>query len=221
MTTAPVAQLKPATTPRFRSKPMGVKSSFRLFQLLAPLLCACSPRVDAESRQHVPPTELLNPDRPLAQLLPVPYDKSKVSLLVEKAKYRLTVYYQETALKSYPVVFGPNPVSDKRREGDNATPEGLFRIRNLYHHDSWSKFLWIDYPTEASWQKHRAAKAAGEIPADATIGGEVGIHGVPNGNNSLIDQRQNWTAGCVSLKNPDVDEIYAVASKGMLVEIIP
>lgn len=170
---------------------------------------------------HPPSLERLNLDKSLSSLLPAHYDQSRISLLVEKGRYRLTVYYGGTALKSYPVVLGPNPVSDKRREGDGATPEGIFHIRNLYPHAKWSKFMWVDYPTAESWQRFAAAKAAGEIPADATIGGEIGIHGVPAHDDALIDRRVNWTAGCVSLKRADIDELYQVSRKGMLVEIVP
>jgi lipoprotein-anchoring transpeptidase ErfK/SrfK len=46
------------------------------------------------------------------------------------------------------------------------------------------------------------------IPQDAKIGGEIGIHGVPEGFDKLIDLKFNWTLGCVSLKNKDVDDIY-------------
>lgn len=164
---------------------------------------------------------LLNKNQALPELLPPQFKRSKISLLVEKSLYRLTLYYDKKPLKSYPVVLGPEPVADKRREGDGATPEGVFHLRNLYPHAAWSKFMWVDYPTHDSWRKHTQAKAAGQIPPNATIGGEIGIHGVPNNANHLIDERQNWTAGCVSLKNPDIDEIYAVSSKGMRVEIRP
>lgn len=169
---------------------------------------------------HHRPTAALNSDKVLSELLPTDFDKALVTLLVEKSQYRLTVFYAQRAIKSYPVVFGSEPVQDKRYEGDGATPEGIFSIRNLYPHARWSKFLWVDYPTEYSWQKHHASKAAGEIPAEAAIGSEIGIHGVPDDKNSLIETRSNWTRGCVALKNPDIDELYEVSSKGMLVEIV-
>lgn len=37
----------------------------------------------------------------------------------------------------------------------------------------------------------------------------------------LIDTRSDWTWGCISLKNADVDEIYAYLSHGSIVEILP
>ena len=38
---------------------------------------------------------------------------------------------------------------------------------------------------------------------------------------SLIEQRSNWTWGCISLKNRDVDELYRFVGDGTLVEIVP
>lgn len=167
-----------------------------------------------------PPESLLNYDRPLSEVIGA-IDKSKVSILIEKSQYRLTVYYDKAPVKSYPVVFGGNPVGDQLREGDRRTPEGIFKIRDLYPHYSWSKFIWIDYPNQESWRKHREAKGQGKIDKGDRIGGEIGIHGVPYNGDYLIYRGNNWTLGCISLKNKDVDEIYEVLQKNTLVEIIP
>ncbi|MEZ4937828.1 MAG: L,D-transpeptidase [Crocinitomicaceae bacterium] len=147
-------------------------------------------------------------------------DKSNLNILINKSEYKLSLRYKDQVLKEYPVVFGDNPVDDKRMEGDRCTPEGQFKIRDLYSHKKWSKFLWIDYPTKDSQRKFKESKLKGEIPEDATIGGEVGIHGVPKGKDNLILEKQNWTWGCISLQNKDVDDLYSVAFKGMDVFII-
>ncbi len=173
---------------------------------------------------HRPPAGagLLNNDAPLTRLLETEsLDKDKISILIEKAKYRLTVYEDLNPIKSYPMVLGSAPTGDKLQEGDRKTPEGIFRIRDLYPHESWSKFLWLDYPTEDSWRKHREAKRSGKLAPTATIGGEIGIHGVPEGSDGLIADRQNWTLGCPSLTNQDIDEIYNVVQVGTVVEIVP
>ena len=145
----------------------------------------------------------------------------KISILIEKSKHRLTIFNDLQPIKSYPVVFGDNPVGDKVNEGDRKTPEGIFHILDLYPHPSWSKFIWLDYPTPQSWREHFQAKLLGKISWALPIGGQVGIHGVPTGKNSLIEKRSNWTWGCISLKNEDVNEIYQVIKVGSLVEIVP
>ena len=160
-------------------------------------------------------------DQAIASLLPSYFDRNKVTVLIEKSEHRLIVFYDQRPIKSYPVVFGSNPVGDKRNEGDRKTPEGIFHIRDLYPHPAWSKFLWLDYPNPQSWREHFQAKASGELNWLLPIGGEVGIHGVPNNNNDLIDDQTNWTWGCPSMKNEDVDELYSVVQVGTLVEIVP
>lgn len=163
----------------------------------------------------------LNSDQAISEVIGTKIDKGKVWLLVEKAKYRLTVYYDDKPVKSYPVVFGPNPVGPKIVAGDGRTPEGEFTIRELYPHPEWSKFLWLDYPNEESWRNYTEAMAAGRISPDAAIGGQVGIHGVPAGQDYLVRNRSNWTLGCVSLTTSDINELYRVVQRGTRVVIVP
>ncbi len=175
-----------------------------------------------KSQQSDPSSESGLVNQPtLRELIGNDFEADKVSVLVEKSKYKLTVLYDNQPIRSYPIVLGGSPVGDKRAEGDLKTPEGIYPVRALYPHPKWSKFIWLDYPNEQDWEEHLQAKQSGEIPPDATIGSEVGIHGVPVGTDSAIDRRSNWTWGCVSLKNKDIDEIYTVIKQGTLVEIVP
>lgn len=116
-------------------------------------------------------------------------------------------------IKQYSVVLGTNPIDDKRIQGDRCTPEGTFHIVTKYPHKNWRKFIWIDYPNADSKRKFKKAKSNGEIPKDAKIGGEVGIHGTPEDGDYLINHKVNWTWGCISLKREDVDEIYPYIKK--------
>lgn len=181
---------------------MRISLSIFLFTCLF-LLGSCHPAT------HDGNKILVNTDHSLAKLI----DSLKISvkdiyILIDKSDYTLSVIAADQRIKDYPVVFGPNPTDDKRMEGDKCTPEGTFHIVSKYPHKSWNKFLWLNYPTSESWAKHRKAKQEGSIPSDAKIGGEIGIHGVPAGMDALIDAGRNWTLGCISLKNKDVDEIY-------------
>ncbi len=133
---------------------------------------------------------------------------NEIHLKIDKSDYILSFMADTIIVKQYPVVFGGNPLDDKLRQGDQCTPEGNFLVRTKYPHRSWEKFIWINYPTEESWIKHRQAKRDGIIEESDGIGGEIGIHGVPSGTNTMIDQRINWTLGCISLKNKDINEFY-------------
>ncbi|HEY9686901.1 MAG TPA: L,D-transpeptidase [Coleofasciculaceae cyanobacterium] len=166
-----------------------------------------------------PPVPKLTPEL-LTRLHMNPHDfrQDKISIRIEKSRYRLTLFYGNQPVKSYPVVFGGDPVNDKRMEGDKRTPEGRFKVRELYPHRTWSYFIWLDYPTADSWRKHQEAKTRGEIPQSAAIGGEIGIHGSPV--DAAVDLKTNWTLGCVSMKNGDIAEIYPLTQAGTPVEIM-
>ncbi|MEB3211274.1 MAG: L,D-transpeptidase [Leptolyngbyaceae bacterium] len=181
--------------------------------------CEREPRLHPEMDSGTQP--LLNAQQSIHDVLDVSSASNQVSILIEKSQYRLTVFNNLRPIKSYPVVFGSSPAGDKLREGDRKTPEGIYRIRDLYPHPQWSKFIWLDYPTPQSWRNHLGAKMSGQLNPLFPIGGQIGIHGVPAGNDDLIDQRSNWTWGCISLKNKDVDELYEVVSHGTIVEIVP
>jgi hypothetical protein len=195
-------------------------------QAIAATLCLprCSdtePIHPAPAGEDGPGRNRLGEGRSLQSLLPPDFSPDNISILIEKADHRLTVYHQLQPIKSYSVVFGGAPVGDKRYEGDRKTPEGILRVKDLYPHPDWSKFIWLDYPNPTSWRRHIAAKLQGKIPLSATVGSDLGIHGVPANHSDIIERRINWTLGCPSLKNEDVDEIYQVIQVGTLVEIRP
>jgi murein L,D-transpeptidase YafK len=142
-----------------------------------------------------------------------------VSIVIDKSDYSLSVYDQKGWYATYPVVFGNNSLEDKKMEGDNNTPEGIFRISSKKFHDKWARFMGIDYPTKESWDKFKARKQRGEIPASASIGGGVGIHGTFPHEDFVIDRYKNWTMGCISMKRDEVNELYTYTPVGTQVTI--
>ncbi|WP_414620111.1 L,D-transpeptidase family protein [Calothrix sp. CCY 0018] len=188
---------------------------------VAGVLCFTGCESPKTIHSAIPGHNLLNYNQTVEELIGENIDTDKTSILIEKSKHRITLYYNQKPIKSYPVVFGSSPKGDKFKEGDRRTPEGIFRIKDLYPHASWSKFMWLDYPNAASWRKHFQAKSQGKISWFNSIGGEVGIHGVPQGSDEMIDNRTNWTWGCPSLKNKDVEELYKVVKIGTLLEVVP
>jgi murein L,D-transpeptidase YafK len=168
-----------------------------------------------------PQTELTPEQKYLAQVLVkkgynVDRDKPTV-IVVHKLSRKLTCYRGLTPLKTYPVVLGNDPYNDKLCQGDACTPEGVYRVRAKYPHPQWDSFIWLDYPNTRNWLKFSKAKKAGRIPPEADIGGEVGIHGTPDPYRNISGQ--NWTKGCISLLNKDLDEIYPLVNNKTLVVI--
>ena len=147
-------------------------------------------------------------------------DKNSYSVLISKSNYTLTLI-DETGqwISSYPVVFGSKDLGDKMMQGDRKTPEGVFHIRAKRKHEKWNRFISIDYPTEESIEKFNIRKAAGLIPSNAKIGGEIGIHGVWPHEDYAIDQFQNWTEGCISTKNDYIKELFDLLPVGTTVTI--
>lgn len=142
-----------------------------------------------------------------------------VKIIIDKSDYELSVYDDKGWYATYPVVFGNNSLADKKMEGDKNTPEGSFTISHKKVHDKWSRFMGIDYPTKESWEKFNKRKQRGEIPANASIGGAIGIHGTWPREDFVIDKYKNWTLGCISMKNDHVKELYDYTPVGTKVTI--
>ena len=149
-------------------------------------------------------------------------DPDKVFLLIDKSDYRMYLYEDVTLRKVYKVVFGNRDQSDKQVEGDRRTPEGTFHIQAKRFDKSWNRFMLLDYPNESSWVKFHQLQAEGAVPSKATIGGGIGIHGVEYESgirDTYVESRINWTLGCISMKNPDVAELYEIIKVGTPVVI--
>jgi murein L,D-transpeptidase YafK len=148
------------------------------------------------------------------------YAHSKVAptvIVVHKQSRKLTLYKGITPKKTYSVVLGGDPYNDKLCQGDQCTPEGVYRVVAKYPHWRWSRFILLDYPNTGNWLRFGRAKQAGKVADDADIGGEIGIHGTESDLKNL--QGQNWTRGCISLVNQDVEEIYSHIDNHTLVVI--
>jgi len=138
-------------------------------------------------------------------------------VVVHKLSRKLTLYQGLTPLKTYKIVLGNDPYNDKLCQGDTCTPEGVYRVVTKYPHRKWSHFILLDYPNTQNWRKFGQAKQAGRVPAEADIGGAIGIHGTEDASRNLSGQ--NWTKGCVSLLNRDLEEIYPLINEKTLVVI--
>lgn len=175
----------------------------KFFNLLLILFLGCNFRCNSQSSVQPRLESILDS---------LNIQNKELSILIDKSDYKLQIIAGKKVIKTYPVVFSSNPVDDKLKEGDRCTPEETFYIKSKYPHKSWNKFIWLDYPNENSLNKIKKAKEEKRIPYNASPGGEIGIHGVPKGSDDAIDKKQNWTWGCISLKNKDIDEIYSVIS---------
>ena len=136
-------------------------------------------------------------------------------VLVRRSCRTVSVYRYGEWVRTYgKISFGRVP-GVKLYEGDRRTPNGLYRIVGKREHPRWSRFLLLDYPNLSDRDEHRRALEEGI--AIGGPGSEIGIHGTDKErfNELGID----WTLGCVSLMNEDVDELYDMVPDGTLVLI--
>jgi murein L,D-transpeptidase YafK len=144
---------------------------------------------------------------------------SPIRIVVDKSSYELYVYDAKGWYATYPVVFGNPSLDDKKMEGDRKTPEGTYHIAAKRIHNKWSRFMALDYPTPQDLAKFEERKRRGEVPRNASPGGGIGIHGTWPHEGFVIDRYKNWTNGCVSLKNEDVEELYNYVPLGTSITI--
>lgn len=145
--------------------------------------------------------------------------KDSMLIVVSKSRYMLALRYRGKTIRSYRATFGPNPTQNKAREGDRNTPEGTFRIASKNPASKYDKFMGLNYPTDSSYARFNKLKATGVIPANSTIGGNVGIHGIWPGGDELVKLGIGWTDGCIALMNKDIEELFSLISVGTKVVI--
>lgn len=136
-------------------------------------------------------------------------------VVVLKSKRQLDLYAGGKLLKSYVVSLGRRPVGPKEREGDKRTPEGRYTIESHNPHSAFHRALKVSYP---SAEDRRAAAKRGVAP-----GGDIMIHGIRNGLGLMgrLQRHVDWTAGCMAVTNPEIEEIYRVVPDGTPIEIRP
>lgn len=118
-------------------------------------------------------------------------------------------------LKAYKIALGGEPVGPKTRQGDHRTPEGLYLIDSRNAHSKFHRSLHISYPNAADRDR---ARKLGVSP-----GGDVFIHGLPNGYGLVgaAHRARDWTDGCVAVTDQEIEEIWKLVNNGTPVEIRP
>lgn len=163
-------------------------------------------------------------------------------LVAWKSRYRMGLYTRGKLVKSYVIGLGQTPIGAKQRQGDNRTPEGDYRIiqksrgpfAGPYGQYLGVAWLRINYPNAADAHNgftkglinkgqqdaiiaaHQTGK---EPPKNTRLGGGIGIHGWRGAWPG--EDRQNLTWGCLSLQNPQLDDLYRRVEVGTRMVIYP
>jgi len=139
------------------------------------------------------------------------YDGPEVTrIVVMKAERRMFLMHRDAVLTEYEIDLGFAPDGPKRVKGDGRTPEGRYVIDRRNPNSEFHLSLGISYPNAADIA---AARAAGQDP-----GGDIFIHGA---RSFLNRNSPDWTAGCISVRNREIEEIYAMVPNGTPIDIYP
>jgi murein L,D-transpeptidase YafK len=136
-------------------------------------------------------------------------------IVIDKSERLLTLLRGEHPVKRYAVALGAAPKGHKRFEGDQRTPEGVYRIDYFNADSGFHKALRISYPNEADRVQ--------ALDAGLNPGGQIMIHGLKNGQGWLGERHRggDWTDGCIAVTNAEIEEIWSLVDLGTPVEIRP
>ena len=146
---------------------------------------------------------------------PLPKNARAEHVVIYKAKRELELWSGGKLLKTYKVALGQVPVGPKVRQGDGKTPEGRYLIDSRNSKSQFHLALHVSYPNA---EDRARAKKLGVSP-----GGAIMIHGLPK-EWAWIGARHreiDWTAGCIAVTNPEIEEIWRAVKDGTPVEIKP
>jgi len=140
---------------------------------------------------------------------------NEAAIIIDKLNRRLELYHDGLKLATFQAELGANGLKRKLHAGDKATPEGRYRVTQVRMNGATNfyKALLISYPNAEDLARFRDAQRTGQVPLRAGIGSLIEIHGSGG-------QGQDWTDGCVALRNKDMDALFQHARVGMPVTIV-
>ena len=136
-------------------------------------------------------------------------------ILVLKNEHKLLLLSGDRIVKAYSVALGSGGLAPKRRQGDDKTPEGLYRIDYRNPASRFHLALHISYPDDTDKKR---AQMLGVSP-----GGDIMIHGLGSEFMSLGEKHYlyDWTAGCIAVTDSEIEEIWRLVPDRTPVEIRP
>ena len=137
------------------------------------------------------------------------YDGPEVTRIqVLKDARRMYLLHGTDVLEEYRVHLGFQARGPKRFKGDGKTPEGAYYIDRRNPRSSFHLSLGISYPNEAD---RAFAAYYGRDP-----GGDIFIHG----DRRPQDPRgRDWTAGCIAVRDRQMEQVYAMVKLGTPIDI--
>lgn len=167
-----------------------------------------------------------------APLLAASYD-----IEVNKKKRVLTVREGDRVRATFPIALGRGGPGDKRKLGDRKTPVGTYRIVGVDNGTAFDTFLRLNYPnvkdafyglktrliSRREFDRIVTALRNHQVPPQNTrLGGAIGIHGLGEETPEKvhIQNKLDWTQGCIALRNHDLHELRSFVDVGTRVVIV-
>jgi len=129
-------------------------------------------------------------------------------VVVNKGSRKMMLLHHDKVLEDYKIKLGFAPLGHKEIEGDGKTPEGIYWIDRRNPNSRFHLSLGISYPNERDRER---AKQLGKSP-----GGDIFIHGQEH---PLKKDKGDWTWGCISVTNDQIEDIYAMVRDGTPIQI--
>lgn len=157
-----------------------------------------------------------------------PYGSKRV-LVIDKAAKELTVLVDGRQAARFPATFGIDPVSDKRRSNDLATPEGLYFITYKKSRTRFHRTLGLSFPNPADAQRGLASgilsvegyqkildaeRRSRPAPSDTGLGSAIAIHGGGVYRRFGEFTERDWTEGCIALDDRDMEVLFNLCRLG-------
>ncbi len=145
----------------------------------------------------------------------------KPRIEIKKSERRLQLFDGEVLIKTYKMVIGFSPHGDKRTEGDGKTPTGKFYVFTKNPKSKFYLSMGLNYPNSEAAERGLREKIISNDEYDAileaiahkkmppqktALGGEIYIHGG--------GVRDDWTKGCIALRDEEMREIYEAIPVG-------
>ena len=131
-------------------------------------------------------------------------------VVVDKTARKMMLLHHDRVLEQYDIQLGFAPIGHKEIEGDGRTPEGYYKIDRRNPNSKFHLSVGISYPND--YDRMRATEL-GKSP-----GGDIFIHGQKDPRKVL---RNDWTWGCISVRNEEIEDVYAMVRDGTPILINP
>lgn len=169
-------------------------------------------------------------------LCATPLLASAYELEVSKSRRVLLVRDGQQVKATFQVALGRGGKGDKNRLGDNKTPIGTYRIVGVSDSGAFDTFLRLNYPnvkdafyglkraliTRRDFDRIVSALRHNQVPPQNTrLGGAIGIHGLGEETPEKvhIQNKLDWTQGCIALRNHDLHALRSYVDVGTRVVI--